>query len=169
MWRGGVRLGISVAAPFVWRCLNGLTVAPFPHPSHLRQWCLKFGADFARRLRRRRPQAGDTWHWDEVFIRIRGVLDYLWGAVDQHGGVLDILVQHRAILPDVRHRTSRYLNTEDESSGRLTSTHPATRAADVDSYQPSFRWLAISYLATYLPSSPKTSGMGNNRSPCLAS
>jgi hypothetical protein len=90
------------------------------------------------------------------------------GKVDQHGGVLDILVQDRAILPDVRHRTSRYLNTEDELSGRLTSTQPATRAADVDSYQPSFRWLAISYLATYLPSSPKHPGWKEQESlPCL--
>ena len=61
----------------------------------IRHWCLKFGADFARRLRRRRPQPGDTWHLDEVFIRIRGVLHYLWRAVDQHGVVLDILVQDR--------------------------------------------------------------------------
>jgi putative transposase len=28
----------------------------------IRHWCQKFGADFARRLRRRRPQPGDTWH-----------------------------------------------------------------------------------------------------------
>jgi hypothetical protein len=34
MWRGGVRSNISVAAPFVWRCLNGSTMAPFPHPAH---------------------------------------------------------------------------------------------------------------------------------------
>src|ERR1700738_4464185 len=34
MWRGGCRPGISVAAPFVWRCLTGSTVAPFPHPAH---------------------------------------------------------------------------------------------------------------------------------------
>src|SRR5271169_6479395 len=34
MWRGGGRPGMSVAAPFVWRCLSGSTVAPFPHPSH---------------------------------------------------------------------------------------------------------------------------------------
>ena len=34
-------------------------------------------------------------HLDEVFIRIRGVLHYLWRAVDQHGVVLDILVQDR--------------------------------------------------------------------------
>src|SRR4249919_2362206 len=61
----------------------------------IRHWCLKFGSDFARKLRRRRPQPGDTWHLDEVFIRIRGVLHYLWRAVDQHGVVVDILVQDR--------------------------------------------------------------------------
>jgi len=32
---------------------------------------------------------------EEVFIRIRGKLHYLWRAVDQHGHVLDILVQSR--------------------------------------------------------------------------
>ena len=31
----------------------------------IRNWCRKFGADFARRLRRRRPKPGDTWHLDE--------------------------------------------------------------------------------------------------------
>jgi putative transposase len=61
----------------------------------IRQWCRKFGGDFAAKLRRRRPKPGDTWHLDEVFIRIRGELHYLWRAVDQHGVVLDILVQDR--------------------------------------------------------------------------
>jgi hypothetical protein len=28
MWRGGSRPGMSVAAPFVWRCLSGSTIAP---------------------------------------------------------------------------------------------------------------------------------------------
>jgi putative transposase len=32
----------------------------------IRQWCLKFGGDFARKLRRRRPRPGDTWHMDKV-------------------------------------------------------------------------------------------------------
>jgi putative transposase len=59
----------------------------------IRHWCLKFGADFASRLQRHRPQPGDTWQLDEVFIRIQGVLHYLWRAVDQHGVVLEILVQ----------------------------------------------------------------------------
>ena len=61
----------------------------------VRRWCLKFGASFASSLRRRRPRPGDKWHLDEVFIRIQGELHYLWRAVDQHGIVLDILVQSR--------------------------------------------------------------------------
>ncbi|WP_424140370.1 IS6 family transposase [Roseomonas chloroacetimidivorans] len=64
-------------------------------PESIRHWCRKFGAGLAAKLRRRRPKPGDTWHLDEVFLRISGVLHYLWRAVDQHGVVLDILVQDR--------------------------------------------------------------------------
>jgi putative transposase len=38
---------------------------------------------------------GDTWHLDEVFVKIRGQLHYLWRAVDEDGDVIDILVQSR--------------------------------------------------------------------------
>ncbi len=31
----------------------------------IRQWCLTFGIDYARRLRSRRGRQGDTWHLDE--------------------------------------------------------------------------------------------------------
>jgi putative transposase len=40
----------------------------------IRQWCLTFGIDYARRLRSRRGRQGDTWHLDELFIRIQGRL-----------------------------------------------------------------------------------------------
>src|SRR3712207_5617091 len=123
----------------------------------IRRWCVRFGADFAARLRRRRPRPGDTWHLDEVYLRINGVLRYLWRAVDQHGVVLDILGQDRRnasgakrffrrllaglkykprriitdglrsygaakceVLPEVRHRTSRYLNNRAEKSHKPT-------------------------------------------------
>jgi hypothetical protein len=33
--------------------------------------------ELAGRLQRRRPRPGDTWHLDEVFIRIPGVQHYL--------------------------------------------------------------------------------------------
>jgi len=61
----------------------------------IRQWCQKFGQHSANQLRRRRAQTGDTWHLDEVFLTIKGKRHYLWRAVDQHGNVLDILVQSR--------------------------------------------------------------------------
>jgi putative transposase len=61
----------------------------------VRQWCAKFGQTYANGLRRRRARPGDKWHLDEVFIKINGALHYLWRAVDQHGEVLDILVQSR--------------------------------------------------------------------------
>ena len=44
---------------------RGITVT---HES-VRQWCLKFGGDFARKLRRRRPKPGETWHLDERFCQ----------------------------------------------------------------------------------------------------
>src|SRR5918998_536070 len=61
----------------------------------IREWSLRFGRTYARTLKQRRPQPGDKWFLDEVFVRIRGKLHYLWRAVDQHGNVLDVLVQSR--------------------------------------------------------------------------
>ncbi|WP_217133011.1 IS6 family transposase [Streptomyces sp. AC558_RSS880] len=61
----------------------------------VRRWCAKFGQRYAGALRRRQPRPGDTWHLDEVFIKINGEQKYLWRAVDQDGNVLDILVQNR--------------------------------------------------------------------------
>src|SRR5215212_1792904 len=61
----------------------------------VRRWALKFGQDFANRIRRRLPGIGDKWHLDEVAIRIAGVRHWLWRAVDQTGMVLDVLVQSR--------------------------------------------------------------------------
>src|SRR5713101_2405537 len=61
----------------------------------IRKWCRKVGQDYANRLRRRRPQPGNKWHLDEVFLTINGEWRYLWRAVDQDDNVLDILVQSR--------------------------------------------------------------------------
>jgi putative transposase len=65
-----------------------------PHEA-IRQWCLKFGQDYANRLKRRRAQPGDKWHLDEVFLTKNGERHSLWRAVDQDDNVLDILVQSR--------------------------------------------------------------------------
>jgi len=69
-------------------------------PQRIRHQCLcwvgaKFGQPYANALQRRRPQPGDKWHLDAVFLTIHGERHYLWRAVDQDGHVLDILVQSR--------------------------------------------------------------------------
>ncbi|MFD6326503.1 IS6 family transposase [Streptomyces sp. NPDC058442] len=75
----------------------------------IRRWCATFGQAYANGLRRRRPRTGDTWHLDEVFIKINGGLKYLWRAVDQDGTVLDILVQSRRDQAAVRRFFRRLL------------------------------------------------------------
>jgi putative transposase len=61
----------------------------------IRQGCLKFGHVYANELRHRRPQTGDKWYLDEVFLTINGKTPSLWRAVDQDGNILDMLVQRR--------------------------------------------------------------------------
>ena len=61
----------------------------------IRQWCMKFGSGFAKKLKKKRAGYGDEWDLDEVFIKIRGVLYYLWRAVDQDGDELDILASEQ--------------------------------------------------------------------------
>jgi len=93
----------------------------------IRQWCDRFGPQYAAALRRRRPQAGDKWHLDEVFIKINGARHYLWRAVDQDGNVLDILVQSKrdakaakrfmAKLMKKQRQVPRVLVTDNRTSG----------------------------------------------------
>ena len=85
----------------------------------IRNWCQQFGAEFAKRLRRRRQRPGGTWHLDEVFIRSRGVLHYLRRAVDQHGVVLDILVQEKRDGAAVKRFFKRLLQSLQYKPKRL--------------------------------------------------
>ena len=59
----------------------------------IQSWCEKLGRQHVREIPRQRGRMGDVWHLDEVYLKIKGVCQYLWRAVDQEGQVLDILVQ----------------------------------------------------------------------------
>ena len=61
----------------------------------VRRWVNKFGKEYAKRIRKRRPQPHTEWFLDEVFVNIDGKPMYLWRAVDGEGEVLDVLVQKR--------------------------------------------------------------------------
>jgi putative transposase len=58
----------------------------------IRLWCIKFGAKYARRLKRKHRGYGDTFFIDEVFVKINGKQHYLWRAVDQDGEVVDVFL-----------------------------------------------------------------------------
>ena len=59
----------------------------------IRLWCIKFGAIYSRRLKRKHRGYGDTFYIDEVFVKINDKQRYLWRAVDQDGEVVDVYLQ----------------------------------------------------------------------------
>ncbi|WP_410055060.1 ATP-binding protein [Microvirga sp. Mcv34] len=66
----------------------------------VRRWALKFGPDYARRLKRKRPSRRDVWHLDEVVVTIAGQRHWLWQAVDE--GQITITVWLAETMPAVR-------------------------------------------------------------------
>ncbi len=62
----------------------------------IREWCQKFGQQYANQVQRKRPYITDKWHLDEMVVTIKKQQYYLWRAVDSEGNVLDVLLQrHR--------------------------------------------------------------------------
>src|SRR5688572_23076068 len=85
------RFGVSL------RDVSELMLARGIEVSHeaIRLWTLRFGTEYARRLRRTRGTCSNIWHLDELCLMINGERGWLWRAVDDAGEVLDILVQRR--------------------------------------------------------------------------
>ena len=56
--------------PLSYRDVEEMLLARGIEVTHeaIRQWCLKFGQDYANQLKHRRAQPGDKWHLDEVFL-----------------------------------------------------------------------------------------------------
>ena len=102
----------------------------------IRQWCGKFGLDYARRLKRRQGRLGDTWFLDEVFVAINGQRQYLWRAVDQDGDLIDLLVQprrdgraaRRFFRKLLKSQATGTVSSRDRQAGQLPSC-PAGRHA----------------------------------------
>ncbi len=83
----------------------------------VRFWWNRFGPMFAAEIRRNRVyrlRAYSNWRWhlDEVFVKINGVLHYLWSAVDHEGEVLESCVtkhrDHTATLNFMKKSMKRY-------------------------------------------------------------
>src|ERR671916_1108809 len=104
---------------------RGMVVSHEP----VRRWALKFGQEFANRIRRRLPRAGDKWHLDEAAIRIAGVKHWLWRAVDQTGMVLDVLVQRRRDKRAAKRLLRKLLKRQGRAPRRIVTDKLASYGA----------------------------------------
>jgi putative transposase len=85
----------------------------------IRRWGKKFGADYARRLRRKKPSGNDVRHLDEVVVTIAGRKNWVWRAVDQDGYVFDEIVQNRRHTKAARQLLTRLLKKQGIAPKRM--------------------------------------------------
>jgi putative transposase len=95
----------------------------------VRRWALKFGPDYARRLKRKAPSRQDIWHLEEVVIIIAGQKHWLWRAVDQDGYVLDEIVQSRRDTKAAKRLLKRLLKKQGCPPKRLITDKLGSYAA----------------------------------------
>jgi putative transposase len=95
----------------------------------VRRWATKFGPEYARRLKRKRPSCHDIWHLDEVMITIGGQQHWLWRAVDQDGYVLDEIVQTRRDTKGAKRLLKRLLKKQGCPPRRMITDKLGSYAA----------------------------------------
>jgi putative transposase len=95
----------------------------------VRRRALKFGLEYVRRLKRKRPSQRDIWHLDEVVVTIAGQKHWLWRAVDQDGYVLDEIVQARRDTKAAKRMLRRLLKKQVYPPRRLVTDKLGSYAA----------------------------------------
>jgi len=87
----------------------------------IRLWCIKFGAIYSRRLKRKHGGYGDTFYIDEVFVKINGKQHYLWRAVDQDGEVVDVYIQVKRDGVAAKRFFRRLLRSHDSEPRKIVT------------------------------------------------
>ena len=87
----------------------------------IRLWCIKFGAIYSRRLKKKNRGYGDTFYIDEVFVKINGKQHYLWRAVDQDGEVVDVYLQAKRDGPAAKRFFKRLLRSHGEDPKNIVT------------------------------------------------
>ena len=115
----------------------------------VRFWWNRFGPMFAAEIRKRRVEhhsySSWRWHLDEVFVRIKGEMHYLWRAVDHEGEVLEVFVTKRrdraAALAFIKRAMKRYGRPKVIVTDRLRSYRAAMNVIGNAADQECGRWL----------------------------
>jgi putative transposase len=96
----------------------------------VRFWCNRFGPLFAADIRRQRVSRMKdfrhwNWHVDEMYVKIGGVMHYLWRAVDQEGEILESYVtktrDKKAALAFMKKALKRHGSVETITTDGLRS------------------------------------------------
>jgi putative transposase len=87
----------------------------------IRLWCIKFGAIYTPRLKRKHQGYGDTFYIDEVFVKINGRQHYLWRSVDQDGEVVDVYLQARRDGAAAKRFLNRLLRSHGGDPGKIVT------------------------------------------------
>jgi len=87
----------------------------------IRLWINKFGPMYAKKLKRKHGNFGDTFYIDEVFVKIDGKQHYLWRAVDQDGDVVDVFLQSRRNAKAAKSFFKRLLQTNKEEPREIVT------------------------------------------------
>ena len=96
---------------------RGITVSR----ESIRLWCIKFGAIYTSRLKRKHRGYGDTFYIDEVFVKINGKQHYLWRAVDQDGDVVDVFLQTKRDGAAAKRFFKRLLRSHDSAPRKIVT------------------------------------------------
>ncbi len=86
----------------------------------------------AKNIRHRPVAFGDKWHLVEVVVSINGRHWWLWRAVNQHGAVLDVLVQSRRNRQAVERLMRKLIRRHGLPRGMITDKRKSYAAAKVD-------------------------------------
>jgi putative transposase len=87
----------------------------------IRLWCIKFGAIYTRRLKRKHRGYGDTFFIDEIFVKINGKQHYLWRAVDQDGELVDVYLQAKRDGAAAKRFFKRLLRSRGEEPRKIVT------------------------------------------------
>jgi putative transposase len=126
----------------------------------VRYWWNRFGPMFAAEIRGRRVEAMRTcrqwqWHLDEVCVKINGVTQYLWRAVDQEGEVLESIVtktrDRKAALKFLKESMKRHGRPETIVTDRLRTYGAALKDLGRGDDREMGRWLNNRAENSHLP------------------
>ena len=126
----------------------------------VRFWWNRFGPMFAAEIRRNRVQrmrsySNWQWHLDEVFVKIKGEMHYLWRAVDQEDEVLESYVtktwDRKAALKFLRKSMKRHGRPRILVTDKLRSYGAALKEIGNEHRQETGRWLNNRVENSHLP------------------